>query len=95
MAQQLALGDDSLLRAEDGVLELFARVVTGSYRIPVGWVAVELEPRKHDMVRVRIGTRTAGADLYSSPAFMKGEFNFEIAAADESALRAFLDSACA
>jgi hypothetical protein len=86
--------DGHLLRVEDAVLEQFSRVVLGSERIPLAWLAVGLEPRKHDQVRVEIGMASSpDAPFYSSPAFREARFNFEIPASEEAKLRAFLDAA--
>ena len=86
--------EGSLLRAGDGVLEQFRRGVLGSKRIPIAWLAVRLEPRKHDQVLVEIGMSSGpGAPLYSDPAAREAAFNFEIRAAEEVNLRAFLDAA--
>lgn len=84
----------NLLWAAEGVLEQFSRVAFGSKRIPIAWLAVGLEQRKHDRVGVEIGmASTPESPLYSSPAYRDAAFNFEIPAAEEANLRAFLDEA--
>jgi hypothetical protein len=86
--------DGHLIRVDDTVLEQFARGVLGSERIPLAWLAVGLESRKHDQVRVEIGMASSpDAPFYSSPAFREARFNFEIPAGEEANLRAFLDAA--
>jgi hypothetical protein len=74
------------------VLEQFARFTVGSHRIPIAWVAVQLEPSKHDRLRVQIGAATdMAAAFYSAPALMKDAFTFEIPISEEPPLRVFLD----
>jgi hypothetical protein len=86
--------DGHLIRVDGAVLEQFSRGVLGSERIPLAWVAVDLEPRRHDQLRVEIGMASSPeAPFYSSPAFREARFNFEIPAAEEAKLRAFLDAA--
>jgi hypothetical protein len=84
--------ENHLIRAADGVLEQFARLTVGSHRIPIAWVAAQLEPSKHDQVRVQIGAASnPGAAFYSAPAYVKDAFTFEIPSSEEARLRAFLD----
>ncbi len=83
-----------MLRLADGVLEQFALLVAGSVRTPLAWCCASLEPRKHDVVRVQLGTSTeADAPFYSAPSFVNQAFTFEIPAGEEPRLRAFLDEA--
>jgi hypothetical protein len=83
-----------LLRVADGVLEQFALHIAGSIRTPLLWACASLEARKHDVVRVQIGTTTeADASFYSAPSFMNQSFTFEIPAMEEQRLRVFLDEA--
>jgi hypothetical protein len=83
---------DQLLRVADGVLEQFSMAVAGSLRIPMAWLSVETEPRKHDVIRVQIGKASdPAASIYSSIAFTNPAFSFEIPASEEANLRAFLD----
>jgi hypothetical protein len=84
---------DHLIRAENGVLEQFARSIVGTVRVPLAWVAAQLEPRKHDMVRVQIGVAAPDAPLFSDVAYMSPAFTFEIPADEEPRLRAFLTDA--
>jgi hypothetical protein len=84
--------DSHLIRADDGVLEQFARWTVGSHRIPIAWVAVQLQPAKHDQVRVQIGAaKDPAAPFYSEPAFVKDVFTFEMPSSEEPRLLAFLD----
>jgi hypothetical protein len=86
--------DGNLLQIGDGVLEQFSRTVLGSKRIPIRWVAVQLEPAKHDAVRVQVGMASnPEAPFYSSPPIVEKAFNFTIPATEEPRLRAFLDAA--
>ncbi len=83
-----------ILRLADGILEQFALHVAGSVRTPLAWSCASVEVRKHDVVRVQIGTTTqTDAPFYSSPSFMSQAFTFEIPAVEEERLRAFLDEA--
>ena len=83
-----------ILRVADGILEQFAVHVAGSVRTPLAWCCASLELRKHDVVRVQIGTTMqADASFYSQPSFMNQAFTFEVPAAEEDRLRAFLDEA--
>jgi hypothetical protein len=84
--------DGHLLQFADGVLEHFAAHVAGSVRMPAVWTCANLEQRKGDLVRVEIGTTTdPAAPFYSSPMFRSAAFVFDLPAADEPRLRAFLD----
>ncbi len=84
----------SLVRVEDGVIEQFARTIAGSYRIPIAWASAQLEPRKHDVVRVQIGMAAdPAASFFSSVAFTNPNFTFEVPSSEEMRLREFLQAA--
>jgi hypothetical protein len=86
--------DGNLLRVGEGVLEQFSRAVLGSKRIPLAWVAVGLQARRHDEIRVEIGMAPSPeSPFYSSPSFMEPAFIFDVPAVEEPRLRAFLDEA--
>lgn len=76
------------------MLEQFSRVVVGSVRTPQVWMCAQLEPRKHDVVRVLIGTALdPQAPSFSDVSFANQTFNFDMPAAEEPRLRAFLEQA--
>ena len=88
------LYEDCLLIAGDGVIEQFSRNNLGSLRIPLAWMAVEIEQTKHERVRVEIGvTSNPQGPVYSSPAFRSAAFNLDLPASEEGRLRTFLDEA--
>jgi hypothetical protein len=80
-----------LVRVDGGVIEQFARMVAGSYRVPVAWAAAEFEHRKHDVVRVRIGVAAdPAAAFFSGLAYTNTMFSIEIPASEALRLRDFL-----
>lgn len=86
--------EGTLLRADDGVIEQFSRVISGSMRIPMAWLSAQLEPRKHDVVRVKLGIATdPGAPLFSDIGFTNPAYTFDLPAAEEQGLRSFLEAA--
>lgn len=85
---------DYLVRVESDVIEQFVRTVAASYRVPIAWAAAEFEPRKHDVVRVRIGTAAdPTASFFSSVAYTNTMFSLEIPSDEAQRLRGFLTEA--
>jgi hypothetical protein len=83
-----------LLRAGDGVVEQFSRAISGSMRIPLVWLAAELETRKHEVVRVKLGTASdSDCPLFSDVIFTNPAFTFDLPVAEEAGLRSFLEAA--
>jgi hypothetical protein len=83
-----------MLRVEDGVLEQFSRMIAGSYRVPLAWASAQFEQRKHDLVRVQIGTATdQQTPFFSDVAFTNPAFTIEVPSAEEPRLREFLQAA--
>jgi hypothetical protein len=85
--------DGNLIRFGAGIVEQFSRIAVGSHRTPAAWLAVALESRKHDMLRVQVGTSAPGETaFYSSPVNTNSVFAFDVPATEETALRAFFQS---
>ena len=81
----------NLIRAGDGVFELFAMGVSDSWRFPIAWAAAGLEPQKHDMVRVELGKAVdLDGPFFARPAIRNAAFTFEVPATEEPRLRGFL-----
>lgn len=86
--------EEIILRAGDGVVEQFSRVIAGSMRIPLEWLAAQLEARKHDVVRVKLGTAVDPTrPLFSDVGFTNPAFTFDLPVAEEAGLRSFLEAA--
>jgi hypothetical protein len=85
--------EDNLIRLDDGIVEQFKRIVSGSHRTPMQWVAVDLLPRKHDLIRVQVGfTMDAAAGVISKTYDYNGPFVFDIPPAEEPRLRGFFNA---
>ena len=92
--QQLSLdGGTAILIFDGAVVETFHTSYDKSFRVPAAWLAIKAEPRKHDRIRLTVGRadpddgRIYGPDL--KLAWL--QVMFEIDAAEEPGVRAFLD----
>jgi hypothetical protein len=86
--------DDTLVRMDDSVIEIFRRIVVGSQRTPLVWAGVQLKPKKGDQIQVNIGTSTEPTGpFYSDAIISNGAFNFSVPASEEPRLREFFDEA--
>jgi hypothetical protein len=81
-----------LLRLDGDVFEMFGHRVLDSVRIPAAWTVVDLEARKGDVIRVRVGIgREDAAGVYDSKNMVfGGPWSFDMPATEEPRLRAFL-----
>src|SRR3954452_4327909 len=90
MAEPFTSGDVLVIHEGD-VVEVFHRMYEKSFRLPVAWLGVHVEAKKHDEVEVLFGQ----ADPPSQPLYGEGvhvsnsQIVFSIPSADEPALRAF------
>ena len=90
MAEPFASGDVLILH-EGEVVEIFHRMYEKSFRLPVAWLGVNIEAKRHDQVKVLFGL----ADPPEQPIYGENvqvsnyQIVFEIPQADEPALRAF------
>ena len=93
---QLAIGD-TLLIAEDFVVEAYGRGYTESKRLPTAWLGVQLKPKRDGRFEVKFGWAKDGtAPLYGEGVDVEmGVFFFEIESTDEPAVRAFFADAAA
>ena len=84
---------DALVQVDDHAIEVFRRLVTGSQRCPLQWLAVGLAPsRKGDQIEVRIGQSSAdGKPFYDPDVVSQGMFSFTVPSSEESGLRGFFD----
>jgi hypothetical protein len=86
--------DDTLVRMDDSVIELFRRIVVGSQRIPLVWAGVQLKPKKGDQIHVNVGTSIEPTGpFYKDGIISNGAFNFDVPASEEPRLREFFDEA--
>jgi hypothetical protein len=86
--------DDTLVRMDDAVIELFRRIVVGSQRIPLVWAGVQLKPKKGDQIHVNVGTLIEPTGpFYNDGIISNGAFNFDVSASEEPRLREFFDEA--
>ncbi len=85
----------TILRVDDATLEVFARLVSGSLRVPLAWAAADLAPtRKGDQLQVRVGRSSDdGGPFYDPKLISEGAFTFSIPTSEEANLRAVLDEA--
>lgn len=93
---ELAIAD-SLLRLDNGVVEVFKQSYDKSLRLPAAWVGVELHPEKHDRVSLRIGTANPiGPVLYGQGVTVLGNYwPIEVDAVDEQQVRSFFEQVAA
>ncbi len=76
------------------MVEQFSRAISGSMRIPLVWLAAELETRRHDVVRVKLGTAPdLDCPLFSNVGFTNPAFTFDLPSEEEAGLRSFLETA--
>jgi hypothetical protein len=89
---ELAL-EDSLLRLDNGIVEVFKRSYDKSLRVPAAWVGVETHPEKHDRLQVRIGTASPiGPVVYGEGvSVLGGYWPIEVDAVDEPQVRGFFE----
>lgn len=87
--------EGTIVRVDDSVIEVFRQRVLGSFRVPLAWAGVSLVPnRKGDQVNVRIGQADSpGRPFYDDSPLYPGSYTFDVPAAEEPKLRAFLDAA--
>jgi hypothetical protein len=86
--------DDTLVRMDDSVIEVFRRLVVGSQPTPLGWAGVQLKPKKGDQIQVNIGTSIEPTGpFYSDGVISNSAFNLSVPASEEPRLREFFDEA--
>lgn len=85
--------DTTLVQADDRVIEVFHRLVTGSLRVPLPWAGVSLAPnRKGDQIQVWVGVSSNdGGAFYDPNVTHGGPFGFTVPSSEESRLREFFD----
>ena len=84
--------EDTFLRLDDSVIEVFRQLATGSQRTPLVWAGAVLEPKKNDQLQVTIGAAQSGG-FYCSSVTSNPVFSFTIPASEGPRLRSFLDEA--
>ena len=73
------------------VLEVFHTSYDRSFRVPVAWLAIRAEPRRHERVRITVGrTRRRGQEPYGSEPDDWTYVSFELDAEAETQLRTFV-----
>ncbi|MEA2171296.1 MAG: hypothetical protein QOF76_4596 [Solirubrobacteraceae bacterium] len=82
---------DALLLFDGAVVEVFRTGYTHPTRTPAAWIAVKVEPRKHDRVRLTLGrTEQTDRPLYGPDVALSwSDMVFELDATDEPQVRAF------
>jgi hypothetical protein len=85
--------EDTVVQVDDHAIEVFRRLVTGSQRCPLQWLAVGVVPSRHgDQIEVRIGqSSAAGKPFYDPDVISQGAFSFTVPSSEASGLRAFFD----
>ncbi|HLN05068.1 MAG TPA: hypothetical protein VK217_02235 [Acidimicrobiales bacterium] len=85
--------EDTVVQVDDHAIEAFRRLVTGSQRCPLQWLAVGLVPsRPGDRIEVRIGqSSAAGKPFYDPDVISQEAFSFTVPSSEESVLRGFFD----
>jgi hypothetical protein len=82
---------DALLRVENGIFEFFHLGWEGSLRMPVAWLGVQPQTKKHDSVLLQIGTANPPEQvMYGDAVRVRGDSRpLEISATDEPQFRDF------
>jgi hypothetical protein len=85
--------EDTLLRLEGSVIEVFRQLATDSQRTPLIWAGADLEPKKGDQIQVTVGLRQGDGFYGNKIVASNAVFSFGIPASEEPRLRSFLDEA--
>lgn len=85
----------AVMTASDGVVfEVFHSSYDRSFRVPLAWLAIRVEPRRHERVRITVGrTRRRDRLPYGTEPDDWVYVSFELDAAVEPQLRAFCSAA--
>ena len=96
MAEPFASGDVLILH-EGEVVEIFHRMYEKSFRLPVAWLGVNIEAKRHDQVQVLFGLADPPDQVIYGEDVHVGNYQlvFEIPQSDEPALRSFFASVAA
>jgi len=86
--------DNTLVRMDDSVVEVFRQLVVGSQRTPLAWAGVQLKPKKGDQIQVNVGTSSdPTGPFYNDQIISGGAYTFDVPATDEARVREFFDEA--